>query len=239
MASNPSPSLGINPTGHYTISTDPSIGPQLTTAAFTLTLFYSEETHDSKPKGQLHAKFAFETLVGRMRLCPFSAYPRGKKFTINEFEKAGDLEQGSMPSPEKRNWLMRWRGRDGGMRQEELVGGEENVQSVFDFVFDVRDDGVGVVRIEFAMSYRGKVFGFSGTKARELDEGEGRMDWEEVVHRWNRLRDWLGGDSEEEETLLDELKVLPGGEVSLEMANRYLTTGPNQWKHLVDSSDSE
>ncbi|KAH7355169.1 hypothetical protein BKA65DRAFT_475627 [Rhexocercosporidium sp. MPI-PUGE-AT-0058] len=248
-ASNPVPPPRANPTGHYTIKTNPDINPPLNTTSFTLTLFYTASPSTSPPKDQLHATFKFGTLTGRMRLCPFSSYPRGKKFTITEFEKACHLERDSMPCPERCNWLMRWRGRDGGMRQEKRVGGEENVQGVFDFVFKGRGDegkvegegkGEGEVGVRFAMMYRGKVFGFEGTKVKELGEGEGRMDWEDVEARWDSLQDWLGRDSDDEaEKLLDELKVLPGGEVSLELAHTYLTTGPNQWKHLVDSSDSE
>ena len=103
---NPVSAPRIDPTGHYVIKPEEDIGPQIDTTNFTLTIFYTEVVHPEKPKSQLHAKFAFGNLTGRMRFCPVSAYPKGKKFQIEQFEKACNLEKGSLPCPERCNWLM-------------------------------------------------------------------------------------------------------------------------------------
>ena len=81
-------------------------------------------------------------LKGVMRLCPEKALlskadsdeedDEPKLLMLDEFEKACELADDSKPGPKAKEWLMRWRGKDG----DKVTGGENRAQGLFLFKYD-------------------------------------------------------------------------------------------------------
>jgi hypothetical protein len=175
-------------TGHYAITiSELTSHHKFDTSSYAFTLFRYVGTETS----QVYAEFKFDHLEGIMRLVPQEVFDaKGEtKWDSADFVRACKLPRDVYPSPAREKWLMRWRGEDGGMRLNEHVGGEAwNAASTFDFKFNTStpENGVGLnFRVVFA--YDCKLFSFSGTKLRALDEGFRPVSPSSIEEKWNML----------------------------------------------------
>ena len=120
------------------------------------------------------------------------------------------------------------------MRLDKKVGGEENVQGVFDFRFEEDDNSV---RIEFAMPYHGRVFAFSGSKIRELNDDEKATTRESIKKEWAKLGSWYWMDTglSPRKPSFGELPMLSGAAITVEDAEKYLM----KWAEQVGASSRQ
>ncbi|KAF4631926.1 hypothetical protein G7Y89_g6210 [Cudoniella acicularis] len=156
---------------------------------FIMKLFFYRAT---KP-WQLYAEFSCDKLHGIMRLCPTKTSHHDD---LEDFEEACNLDFEEQPGPgTDSKWSMRWRGKDGGLRGDELVGGEINFNNFFNFDHDPSSPSNGFKPIEiiFMMMYAGNPMRFEAVKEADLAEGEwAEAPWK-VKQRWEDLLDpeWL------------------------------------------------
>lgn len=121
---------------------------------------------------RLYAFFDFPNLNlrGVMRLCPKSALSSRSddRLFLPEFEAACDLAESAAPGPKNKEWLMRWRGEEGGRK----VGGETRAQALF--VFGRNNSRASPtaesseqpgIQVLFGMVHNGKHLLFQGTHA--------------------------------------------------------------------------
>ncbi|KAH7355170.1 hypothetical protein BKA65DRAFT_475628 [Rhexocercosporidium sp. MPI-PUGE-AT-0058] len=156
-------------------------------SSYALSLCYKRGPSSS----QLFGIFEFGDLKGVMRLCPERTltskdseadsdsgsgsesdedqdYESGL-LMLPDFEKACQLPDGVQPGPKFKEWLMRWRGKEG----EKIVGGESRAQGQFNFKHDA-ESSTGEyegVKITFAMLYQGRHLLFEGVKKGNLEQG--------------------------------------------------------------------
>ena len=118
---------------------------------------------------RLYGFFDFPNLnlKGIMRLCPKSALSSrsNERLFLPEFEEACDLAGNAAPGPKNKEWLMRWRGEEGGRK----VGGETRAQALFLFSrsnsrASPTESSDPDIQITFAMVHNGKHLLFQGTQ---------------------------------------------------------------------------
>jgi hypothetical protein len=106
-----------------------------------------------------------------MRLCPRKGYSK-EKFVAANFEKLCYLKKKrTVPGREQQLWAMRWRGTDGGVQFNEVVGEESKSLGSIDFEEDPSSasaDFVGV-KIKSFMIYNSQLFSLDGFKTAEPD----------------------------------------------------------------------
>lgn len=210
-----------NVKGHYRISISPlAAHHNFSTSTYTLTVFHQYN--------QLYARFSFDHLSGIMRLLPLDLFnAKTEPWDVYDFVSYCELEEGDVPSRELARWVMRWRGRDGGMRLGEKVGGEAwNRVGDWTWMFEDEDakkeeNGTGEAEEEksgnadeekigfkVVFAYDHKLFSFHGSKIRDLTPDELR---EETVAKmdkeWHELDDpawYVDPDAVEEEEVGEE-----------------------------------
>lgn len=160
--------------------------PSLTCEDYSLKLYWEEGT-----PCQLYATFKFGELEGIMRMHPSDA------LSI-PFEKACELEKAKEPSPTNHTWLTRWRGKDGGMRLDKLIGGETNNRGVFSITesqFAVGGAVQTVLGLDFMMLYNDQRFRFKAEKDGDLGRNDhpeapkSDVEWRGIEEEWSALED--------------------------------------------------
>jgi hypothetical protein len=194
-------------TGHYAIAiSEVASHHKFDTSNYTLTLFrYTEENNT-----QIYANFKFDHLEGIMRLMPKEIFDAkgDARWNSEDFVAFCGLPENSYPSPDSSQWLMRWRGIDGGMRLNERVGGEPwNAAGTFNFKFDssTPEDGVGLT-FNVVFAYDCKLFSFTGIKVGDLDAGVQADNSISLQERWDSLENpaWYEDEEEELEIEMDD-----------------------------------
>lgn len=194
-------SLSTFVTGHYVITiSEVASHHKFDTSSYTLALFQ----HTEGDHTQFYADFKFDNLEGTMRLMPTLVFNAkgATKWTSEDFIKYCKLPKDTYPSPEFCNWLMRWRGVDGGMRLNEKVRGEPwNAPGTVNFKFDTEttENGVGL-KFDVVFAYDCKLFSFSCTKVRDLDTGVQIVDFIALQQLWDDLEDLAWYEDEESES---------------------------------------
>ncbi|OTB07270.1 hypothetical protein M426DRAFT_318291 [Hypoxylon sp. CI-4A] len=159
-------------------------------------VFNMHYTLTSSHTFQLHASFIFPNLnlTGRMRLCPKSAITSqsNEKLYLSDFEAACELAEGVKPGPKSKEWLMRWRGEEDGVR----LGGETRAQGqvLFDEEKQADDSDTPKITIRLAMVHKGKHIILEGTRqdaSSEPDENESGTENSAASTEVTRmLEDW-------------------------------------------------
>ncbi|CZR63389.1 uncharacterized protein PAC_13286 [Phialocephala subalpina] len=163
-------------------------------SSFSLKVFYT--TCGS----YLYVIFTFGELQGIIRLCPEEAIKSrsNKILTSAEFEQVCHLKDSQKPDPKTKRWVMRWRGRAGGMLLGKCVGGEIDNYYIGTFQRDIpsgKEDLCGM-KMEFVFRYDDNIFLFHATKTGNLTE-PAYPPWT-LKKKWNDLwnSDW-GSESED------------------------------------------
>lgn len=207
-------------TGKYNVTSGTCYGPMrklmadtnIDTTGFSLKVFYCRQ---SLPH-QVYADFKFDKLEGLMRLCPRKESSE-EKFPVAEFEKRCYLKEEKLPGPDHLTWAMRWRGTDGGMQVNKVVGGEEESLGAFDFKEEPSfpPTNVAGVKLTFFMIYSGLLFSFDALKVAELDAMEIDIKAQQLERRWKSLYnpEWdensdSDSDSESNEVMLRAVRSL-------------------------------
>jgi hypothetical protein len=141
-----------------------------------------------------------------MCLCPLAAAcaetgdEPDEKVHLDRFEEGCQLPQLLRPNETRKMWLMRWRGKNGEMDNEHLVGGEEDLQGKFAFEQDSTSfpntafpshNGMQTkgVKIEFFMVHNDDILHFHGSKTRDLsDDEKPAVPWA-LERSWQSLND--------------------------------------------------
>lgn len=151
-------------TGRYKLQCTCKLEP-VDASEYILDIHFENEATVSR----LYAFFDFPnlSLKGIMRLCPKSALSSrsDERLYLPDFEAACDLKDNAAPGPKNKEWLMRWRGEEGGRK----VGGETRAQALFVFgrnnshssPAESNDLGIQII---FGMVHNGKHLLFQGTQ---------------------------------------------------------------------------
>ncbi|KAG4223155.1 hypothetical protein PC116_g28374 [Phytophthora cactorum] len=172
-----------------------------------------------------------------MRLCPKNAItssPNGKLFLAN-FEAACELAEDIRPGPKSKEWLMRWRGEEEGIR----LGGETRAQGQFLFEEenDTDESNKGhEMRIKFAMVHKGKHLILEGTQQNtspETDEDKAAAqdpaattEASRMLEDWKQLYDPLWERDPPSDTENDEQDL-----VASQQAGAPLSKPRNKWEN--------
>lgn len=192
--------------GHYDITIadafdsrtlDP-LGPvSMDIDGFKLSLFYWSA---SEPR-QLYANFSFDKLQGIMRLCPRDLSPGSEKNPpdLKQFKQLCYLDAAEVPV-ENSSWMMRWRGRDGGLRLDELVGDESRSIGPFSF-----EEGTKLI---FLFIYNDNLFRFQAIKIADLAAHECAEAPSVLEREWEQL----DANAQESDTQSDSTATESSGE---------------------------
>ena len=179
--------------------TDVSSKNPIDTSAFILKVFYYSLSNSR----QLYAEFEFDKLKGIMRLCPREQVEKvgREKFGLSEFEKACRLEATSEPGPTNAKWIMRWRGQDGGIREDKKVGGELNGSYTFEFEKDASSSSADFqgLNIDFTFIHEEHMFVFRGSKIANLDGERADAPWV-VERKWSDLYNFRWSDDSDSDS---------------------------------------
>jgi hypothetical protein len=125
-----------------------------------------------------------------MRLCPYEQLEKvgEKKLVLAEFEKGCKLETSSEPGPTNTKWIMRWRGKDGGIRNDKKVGGELEANFTFDFEKDASSSSADFqgMNIKFTFVHEEHMFVFKASKIANLVRECADAPWV-VERKWSDL----------------------------------------------------
>lgn len=173
-------------TGTYEITkgymNDFIIDRKIDITGFSLKIFHYTHTQPH----QLYATFEFDKLRGLIRFCPREAESQKfGRFTLQDFEKACELDSKLDPGDLQASWAMRWRGRDGGMQLDQLVGGEKDFQETIEL--DIGDSDEVVIKLP--MYYRGERFTFWGSRRMGLGDEETADPPHVLERKWKELYD--------------------------------------------------
>lgn len=109
-----------------------------------------------------------------MRFCPRKSEGEDSncRMKLAAFEKACHLTQGIGPGPNSRKWIMRWRGKAGGLLVDRHVGGENDANCGVDFMRDVPSgtEHFRGMKIQFCFCYEHNLFIFDALKTANLTE---------------------------------------------------------------------
>ncbi|KAF8853729.1 hypothetical protein BDZ45DRAFT_677460 [Acephala macrosclerotiorum] len=167
---------------------------------FSFKLFHSTHEPDDS---QWYADFRFGEVQGIMRLCPRK--PPGSKpndtIKLAAFERACSLRRNIEPGPDYKTWLMRWRGKAGGLLVDKHVGGEDEINCAVEFMRDVpssTEDFRGL-KIVFCWAYDGNIFLFDALKTANLTEEA--CSPSSLKDKWGALwnTDWEDSDDDSDD----------------------------------------
>ncbi|KAE8448650.1 hypothetical protein EG329_009075 [Mollisiaceae sp. DMI_Dod_QoI] len=181
--------------------------PKIDSTGFSLSIYHANRGHDGC---EYYAAFQFDRIEGIMRLCPQPEPSNDddpkNKMELKRFEEACCLDAGVKPGPNNKKWVMRWRGREGGMHLGKKVGEEMNGVATWRYDLDgscesTKFQGIQVI---FVFAFDGNLFLVNAKKIAKFERGERAMLPQKLRDQWHDLRnsDWeLESDSEPESDL--------------------------------------